>query len=168
MGRSLGPLRVGLSATYLRESFRFDLDEALLLDAGVVATIGPGFVGLSVQGLGGTVQLPGSDRTRPWRTTLGYGTRLFPVSTFVDLAGVAQLSVDADGEVRPAGGVELSYVPIEGLSFTARVGGRQPLDDGESAVTGGFGVSLDRVSLDYALDPVRGGAAAHRIGIRVR
>lgn len=168
VGRSLGPLRVGLAATFLRESFRFDRDDALLFDAGAVMAVGPGQLGLSVQGLGGTMQLPGSGRTRPWRTTLGYGTRAYPVSTYFDFAAVAQLSVDGNEQLSPAGGLELSYVPIEGLAFAARLGARRPRDAGESIVTTGIGVSLDRLSLDYALDPYRDGAAAHRLGIRIR
>ena len=168
VGRALGPLRLGVSATYLRESFRFDRDEALLLDAGVAMSLGPGQVALAVQGHGGTVQLPGSDRTRPWRSTLGYGIRPFPISTFFDLGAVAQVSLDGDEELRPAGGLELSYIPVEGFAVTARAGARRPRDDGESIFTAGLGVSLDRFSLDYALDPYRDGAAAHRLGIRVR
>lgn len=168
VARSVGPVRIGVAGTYLRERYGEELDESGLLDVGAALTLGPGILGLSVQQLGQSVTFVDSESIAPWRVTLGYGTRPYPIATFVDVAGVWQASVDADGEVRPAGGVELFYVPIEGLSFVARAGARRPLDAGESAFTTGLGVSLDRVSLDYALDPTRDGPVAHRIGIRIR
>lgn len=168
VARTLGPVRVGVTATYLREQFAELTDETALLDVGAAVTLGPGMLGFSLQQLGGPVTFANTETDEPWRVTLGYGTRTFPIATFVDIAGVWQASVDTDGEIRPAGGMEVFYVPIEGLSFVARAGARRPLDAGESVVTAGLGVSLDRVSLDYALDPSREGPVAHRIGIRIR
>jgi hypothetical protein len=36
-------------------------------------------------------------------------------------------------------------------------------------VTAGLGIVIDRISLDYAAEPLRGGRAiSHRVGLRIR
>jgi hypothetical protein len=71
--------------------------------------------------------------------------------------------------VRPAGGVELAYVPIEGVAVVVRQGLRLPRERDEPLVTGGLGVTVDRWSLDYAVEPMRGGRpVSHRLGLRIR
>lgn len=170
-GRALGPLRVGASATYARESGDLRQDETMTVDAGVTLPFGPGNalnVALLVQHLGRPIA---RDFTfgdeEPWRAVVAFGGRSYPLATFWDLSAVTQLAVDADGTVRTAGGVELAWVPVEGVSFALR-GGRRAPRDFERAYTAGLGLSLDRWSLDYALDPRRDGTSAHRVGVRIR
>ena len=80
-----------------------------------------------------------------------------------------QLTLEGNSFVRPAGGVEVGYVPIEGVAIVMRSGLRLPRERDESLVTGGLGLTLDRISIDYALEPFRGGRpASHRIGLRIK
>ena len=72
-----------------------------------------------------------------------------------------------NGELFPRGGVELSYSPIDGVTFTGRAGGRRPQLREERPVTAGAGFTVDRVTLDYGWETLRGGAG-HRLTLRLR
>ncbi len=169
--RALGPVRLGVSATYARETYAARHDETTHFDVGVVWPTGPGNLALTVQHEGAPLEIADGfqefEGAAEWRATLGYGAWGFPLATFWDFGGTAQLSVDEAGKVRSAGGVELTYVPVEGVSIAARVGSRSTIGN-ELPITGGLGLSLDRYSLDYALESFRGGVRAHRVGLRVR
>ncbi len=174
--RPVGPLRVGLGATYLRESASSDHQQAMLFDVGAALSMGFTTLGVVVQHVGETPALPGgflpthilpARPESPWRGVIGFGAG-GPLSTWFDFGVTAQVAVTSSWEVQPAGGLELSYVPLEGVAIAGRVGARQPRDAGESAATAGVGFTLDRYSLDYAIEPFRDGPAAHRVGVRIR
>lgn len=174
--RALGPVRAGVSATYVREAFREQNDESAQYDVGVVWPMGPTSLALAVQYVGTPLGLPGlaavSDSrdfegASDWRATIGYGGFGFPIATFWDIGGTVQLSVDEAGTVRSAGGGELTYVPLEGVAIAARVGHRSTIGN-ERPLTAGLGFTLDRYSLDYAIESFRGGQTAHRLGVRIR
>jgi len=178
IARPVGPVRLGASATYAREAFgEVDRvarhDEVTVADVGVTMPFGPGnamTVAAVVQHLG-----PGYQRgegERPWRGVLAVGGRNYPIATFWDVSAVTQLLIDADGTVHHAAGAELAWVPVEGVSVAARTGVRS-VDEADrfsaGRFTGGLGVSLDRWSLDWALEAARDGrSAAHRVGVRIR
>ncbi len=166
--RQVGPVRVGLGATYVRESLRSELEESALVDVGAMMPLGPVTVALAVQHLGAAVELPGTRVDQPWRAVTGVGSRAIPLGTWFDLSAVAQVAVDGAGFVEPAGGAELAYVPLEGVALALRAGAKRPRADDEGHFSGGFGVSLDRYSLDYAVEPFRGGVTTHRLGVRIR
>lgn len=174
--RAFGPVRLGVGATYVRESFNDESGQSSQYDVGVVWPIGPTSLAVTVQHIGNPLGLHGLpfvansnefEGASDWRATVGYGGWGFPLATFWDLGGTVQLSIDESGTVRPAGGVELTYVPVEGVSVAARVGHRSTIGN-ERPITGGFGLSLDRYSLDYAIESFRGGISAHRVGLRIR
>jgi hypothetical protein len=86
-----------------------------------------------------------------------------------DFGMQTQLTVERGGFVRPAAGGELGYVPIEGVSFVVRGGLRLPREKDELFATGGLGITVDRISLDYAVEPFRGGRpVSHRLGLRIK
>jgi len=86
-----------------------------------------------------------------------------------DMGLQTQLTVDRDGYVSPAAGYEIGYVPIEGVSFNARVGVRWLREADASPATGGLGITVDRISIDYAIEPYRGGhPVSHRLGLRIK
>jgi hypothetical protein len=66
------------------------------------------------------------------------------------------------------GGVEFSYVPIDGIVFAGRVGGRLPEKNAESPVTLGGSFTFDRISFDYGFEPYKGKGSGHRVGVRIR
>lgn len=175
VARPLGRVRLGVSATYARDAFVERQDEVTVADVGVTMPFGPGNalnVAVTVQQLGHGSQRGVGDGERPWRGTLAFGGRNYPLATFWDISAITQLMIDAEGTVHHAGGAELAWVPVEGVSIAARTGFRSvDAVDRVSAgrVTGGLGVTVDRWSLDWALDASREGRpSAHRVGVRIR
>ena len=124
-------------------------------------------VAVAVQHLGPHLEVAGRRELLPAQLALGIATAPRGLGKWVDVSGVAQLDVRRDGELFPRGGMELSYTPIEGVSFAARVGGRRPQLRDERGLTAGGGFTLDRVTLDYAWEPLREGAG-HRLTLRLR
>lgn len=169
LARSIRGLRVGASAKYAEERVGFARDGTLSLDIGASKPIGPATLAVSVQNIGSGPDLYYVAGPLPTRLTVGYGGGLFPISAQWDIGMQTQVSVERDGFVRPAGGVELAFVPIEGLAFVVRTGLRLPRETDEPLATGGLGVTADRFSLDYAIEPMRGNRpASHRLGLRIR
>ncbi|WP_353268118.1 hypothetical protein [Gemmatimonas sp.] len=167
--RTIKGFRLGANVKYAEERLGGSRDGVAALDVGMNRPLGPATIGVSVQNIGAGPQIGGIDGSLQTRVTIGYGGGLFPIWERFDIGMQSQLSVERDGFVRPAGGVELGYVPVEGVSFIIRQGVRMPRERDESLVTGGFGVTVDRFSFDYAFDPVRGGRpVSHRVGIRVK
>jgi len=174
--------RIGVTGKYLREELAVSEDRALA-DVGVGRDFTlwlPFQAALSVQNLGSDFSsdavlivpqnLPGldgaPDRARlPMRASLGLSSGA-PVGP-LDIGALAQLSVLRDGFVAPAGGVEAGYSWLDGYSIALRAGARRP-ENGEGVLTAGAGFSVDRISIDYALETLTGGRTAHRVGLRIR
>jgi len=174
--RAVGPVRIGVGATYVRESFRTENDESAQFDAGVVWPLGPTNLAFTMQHVGKSLALSGPSRitnsaefegASDWRATIGYGGWGFPLATFWDLGATVQLSIDESGAVRSAGGGELTYVPLEGVAIAGRIGHRSTIGN-ERPLTAGLGFTLDRYSIDYAVEAFRGVSSAHRVGLRIR
>lgn len=167
--RTIKGLRVGANVKYTEERLGADRDGTAAFDLGVVRPWGQAIVSLAVQNLGAGPRIGGAEGTLPTRVVIGYGGGPYSRWEHWDLGMQTQLSVERDGFVRPAGGVELGYVPIEGVAIMLRHGFRLPREKDESLVTAGLGLNLDRWSIDYAMEPMRGGRpVSHRIGLRVR
>ena len=169
--RPLGPVRLGVAATYAREAAR----EATTVDVAASLPFGPGnalgFTAI-VQHLGQSIARdPVFEDEDPWRAVLAIGGRNFPLATFWDLSAYSQVAIDADGSRQLAGGGELAWVPLEGVAVALRAGARQARLL-ERPLTGGLGLTLDRWSLDYAFEydrePRVDGRALHRVGLRIR
>ena len=130
--------------------------------------------GLTVQNIGrdvSTTRLVGQQlvlagpEAYPLMTTLGL-TANRSVGIY-DLLVTSAVSVERDGFVVPAGGVEVNYSWLDGYNVAIRAGARRP-DIGERAITAGAGFSVDHLSVDYALEALAGSHIGHRIGLRVR
>lgn len=164
--RGVRRAKVGVAVRYADERIGFDRNGGVTVDAGMQMPLWLGTVGLSAQHLGGT--RASTNQTRPHRLSLGWSATR-PVHVAWDLGVTTQVTVEADGFVRPIGALEASYVPIQGVAITARGGVRAAQFAEEALATGGFGVTIDHLSLDYAIEPRRATApVVHRIGVRVR
>jgi hypothetical protein len=170
IARTIKGLRLGVGVKYAEERFGAVHDGTVAVDLGVTRPAGPGAIGIVVQNLGAGVRFNGEKGTLPRRIGIGFGGGMFPFNEYFDLGAQMQLTVEGDDWfVRPAGGVELGYVPIEGVAIVLRTGLRLPREPDEPLVTGGLGLNVDRFSLDYAMEPFRGGRpVSHRLGVRVR
>ncbi|HEX3868361.1 MAG TPA: hypothetical protein VHV78_16465, partial [Gemmatimonadaceae bacterium] len=101
----------------------------------------------------------------PLRTTLG-GSFSHQLGEF-DLVSTAAVSVLRANGVSPAGGAELGYSWLDGYDIALRGGLRRPLP-GEAPITAGAGLTMDRLSIDYALETLTGSRVVHRLGFRIR
>lgn len=176
VAQSFRGFRAGLTTKYVREELSVR-EERILMDLGVgrdVALFGiPVTTALSIQNIGrdfspDALLSPTGSRARtrlPSRGVFGASSQM-PVG-LIDLGLATQVSVLRDGFVTPAGGLEIGYSWLDGLALAFRAGARRP-ESGEGALTAGAGFRVDRLSIEYALESLAGGRAAHRVGIRIR
>jgi hypothetical protein len=162
-------VRFGGSAKYLQEEVGGFQANGAAFDLGAAKDLfGRATVAIAARDIGEVMHFDNADVDLPTRVSLGASASA-PAFTFVDLAATAAITWRRDGEFIPAGGIEASYVPLDGWAFTGRVGARKVADrSGASPLTLGAGISFDRLSLDYAYGSLEVGGTAHRIGLRIR
>ena len=166
--KTVKDVRLGAALTYAEEQVGATVDGTVAMDVGVSKTFRGITYGAVVHHLGAGLHMRGVSAVLPTTLTLGAGIQQ-AIAPAWDLGGQAALQVGRDGVPRPAGGVEVSYVPIDGVSVVWRAGVRMPREQDALPVTGGMGLMIDHVLIDYALEPMRAGRpVAHRIGIRLR
>lgn len=169
VARTIKGLRLGGSAKYAEDRVGSAHDGTVAFDIGVMRALGPANVTLLAQNLGPGLGIAGERGTLPRRVGLGYGGGLYPLWEHWDLGAQIQVALEGDLFVRPAAGIELGYVPIEGVALVVRGGGRRPRERDDAMVTGGLGIVIDRINVDYAIEPMRGGRPlSHRVGIRLK
>lgn len=169
IGRTIKGKRFGISARYAQEHVYGIHAGTLAFDLGFSMPLGPASLAIVAQNLGADPELNGDPIALPRRFGVGLGGGMLTISEHFDLGAQTQVMVEADGFVRPGGGIELAYVPIDGVSLVWRQGLRLPREPDEPLITAGLGVTVDRWSLDYAMEPMRGGRpVSHRVGIRLR
>lgn len=162
-------LRWGIGAKYVEERVRDDRAAGVAFDIGVSRSLSllNSTVALALQHLGPSLSVEDRREALPAQLAMGIATTPRGVGKWVDVSGSAQLDVRRDGSLFPRGGLEVSYVPIEGVAVTGRAGGRRPQLREERALVMGAGVTVDRLSLDYGWEPLRDGAG-HRLTVRLR
>ena len=165
--------RIGAAAKYVQETIGGSRGSGALFDVGLGREFFGYSFGLSAQNLGEaltqsvvpTSSFLAQSANLPFRATLGVAKgKSF---SQVDVSATAAVSTLRDGFVIPAGGAELVYSWLDGYVVQFRAGARRP-EPGEGAITAGAGLSIDRLSIDYALATLSGSRVAHRIGLRVR
>ncbi|WP_373070520.1 hypothetical protein [Gemmatimonas sp.] len=162
-------LRWGVGAKYVEERVSEDRAGGVAFDIGASKSLQflNSTVGVAVQHLGPRLKVAGRRESLPAQLALGIATAPKGLGKWFDLSGTAELDVRRDGEIFPRGGAELSYVPIEGVAFTGRVGGRRPQLREERPIAAGGGITIDRFTLDYGWEALREGAG-HRVTVRLR
>ncbi|MDQ6886659.1 MAG: hypothetical protein M3068_05130 [Gemmatimonadota bacterium] len=160
-------LRVGIAGKYAEERSSQTRVGRAAVDLGLAQDVWGGTVGLAVQNIGPRLRLGARKVPFPLRTTLGFSRGVLPLGPF-DVALSSAISVLRDGRVNPAGGLELSYVPLDGWVVAGRLGARRTETSGESPLTAGASLGLDRLVVDYAWERIAAGAGAHRVGVRIR
>ena len=170
---------LGASAKYAAAQAGDERTSRLMLDAGISRDMSLGdFVPLTlaaaVQNIGtsaaDTVQL-----NTPLRAALGLASG-GPVGP-LDLALSAQVAVERNatqsllrhGRMIGGLGAEFGYTWLDGYNIAVRVGERAaPTRTDIGHFTFGAGLTLDRVTIDYAGEGEVGSRMAHRIGVRLR
>jgi hypothetical protein len=130
-------------------------------------------IGLSAQNLGRDLHEAGVRQELPTRVSLGASLPATSISTYFDFAASAALSWERGSGLVPKGGVELTYEPVSGWTFTGRAGVQRvvsrPGELRQSAISLGGSFGVNAWSIDYAFQPgVAGGPAVQSLGIRVQ
>jgi hypothetical protein len=172
MAQVFKSVRLGGVAKLVDEQIGQSRNTRAVFDAGAGRDFFGYTFGLAVQNIGESfapTTVPGSGiiavSHMPLRATLGVARGWF-FNTF-DVAATAAVSTLRDGFVVPAGGAELGWSWLDGYTLLLRAGARRP-EVGEGPVTAGAGFTMDRLSIDYALESLSGSRVAHRVGLRVR
>ncbi|MCG8468980.1 MAG: hypothetical protein MJB57_12375 [Gemmatimonadetes bacterium] len=164
-------LENGVAFKYVEQSFDNASDRGLLFDVGVGRDLGPIAVALTARNLGSDLGIPtGATRTSlemPTQLALGATTEQFEVGE-LDMFLTGQLMVRRDGEVVPAGGLEVSYWPVQGYTFRLRAGAQRVIEDERSPFAFGAAFTSDSITFEYAFQPFDGDGSGHRFGIRWR
>ena len=161
--------RVGAAAKFAEERIGLSRDGAPAFDVGMARDFSfRTTIGLATQHIGSRLQVAGQDLARATQTTLGAAAFSPPLFTFFDLVGTAAVTYRHDGRWIPAGGVEVTYVPLDGWALSGRIGARRADQIGGKPLTLGAGLGFDRIGVDYAWHAMDGDASAHRIGLRLR
>jgi hypothetical protein len=171
--RSYFGIRFGAAGHYVSEQQQLTgRTDGVLFDAGAGRDVLGVTVGVSVQNLGGSLELGGVSADPPTRVSLGGLKDGIRVGTFFDLAVAASVSLEAGGRMVPGAGAELTWEPVAGWTFAGRVGVRRGDPAGApglSPVSFGGSFGLDALHLDYAFTPYHGVAGgSHRIGLRIQ
>jgi hypothetical protein len=163
-------VRFGGAAKFVQEEVSGYRDGSAAFDVGVAKDFfGRVTVGIAGRDIGYGLRIQGESFELPTRVTLGSFASAPPLFTYFDLNASAALSYRRDGELIPAGGIELTYVPLDGWAFSGRAGARRVVDySGTKPLTLGAGLAFDRLSVDYAFDQLVRGGGSHRVGIRLR
>jgi hypothetical protein len=195
-------LRVGGAAKYVEDNASLSRVGRAAFDLGVSKDLFRFYTfGLAVQNIGTSMKVPASCEALsitctapppvpgggsipqlttvnlPLRTTLGVATSR-AVGEFDVVATAAVSMVRADW-FSASGGAEIGYSWLDGYAIALRAGARRPLP-GERPFTAGAGFTMDRLSIDYALElltawrlnssglPESAGRVGQRIGLRIR
>ena len=167
--RVIKGFRVGVAAKVIEQRIGNSRDGTVGLDIGIVRRffgITWGFSGQNI-GRGLTTGTGGSGAPLPHRLTFGASTSSRPLGP-LDVLATAAVSRRRDGEIIPAGGIEISWWPVIGRTFTGRIGVRRVPGDASSPLTIGAAFTSDTFSFEYALEEFDGPGASHRFGFRWR
>jgi hypothetical protein len=161
-------MRWGAAVKYADDVLPAARAGTVALDLGVSRDVLGVTVGAAAQNLGPGLRDGDVRRRLPRRLTIGASAATPPIGAYVDLSATAAVSVLHDGFVSPGGGVELSLTPLEGITLTGRAGARRVGRSAEQPLTLGAGLAVDRLTLDYAFEGMRGPGGGHRVGLQIR
>lgn len=167
--RPVKGLQVGVTVGYADHRMPDERAGAPTVDVGILSGSTVRW-GVAVRHLGPALRLAGEDFDQPLEVAVGVAMLPWTPSVrlaHLDLAGAADLAVRRDGRVVVGGGVEATWVPVQGIGVAGRLGARST-EAGERPLTAGLGLTLDSFSLDYAVQPYEGSTALHRLGVRWR
>lgn len=158
--------QVGLAANLLEVRAGTERAAGAMFDVGVAQSMGPVVLGLAAQGLGRRIVLGDGTALRydaPVHATLTAATRRATLGP-LDVDAAAAMSA-WDGYFAAGGGMELSYWPVIGRTFTARFGFRH--DDDGTRPTFGAAIQLDDVGFAWAFEHFDAGNV-QRVGLVFR
>jgi len=172
-GREVRGIDAGISLKYVEQSLDGRRDEGFAVDLGLAKHLGPLMVSVVGRNLGPNLDLedetPGTTTgfELPSLIAAGASTEKFELGP-LDMLMTTQVMRRRDGEVIPAGGVEVSYWPVVGYTFRLRGGLQRVVDDARSPFTFGVAFTGDNITIEYAFQSFDGAGNAHRVGVKWR
>lgn len=163
----VGPVDVGVTGRVLSVRSGSTFDRGAAFDVGAAYDAGAVVAALSVQALGPEMALGSDPVATPTRVSLGVASRRRPIGP-LDIMFAAALDRLHGGHFRPGGGIEISYWPVQGRTFAARIGYDGPVNDEPArSLTLGGALTGDDFSFDYAWGELDG-RNVHRVGVSWR
>jgi hypothetical protein len=158
-------VRAGIVAKYAEDVVSSVRIGRPLADIGLAKDMFRSTIGLAVQNIGEDGDIDAGDFHVPLKTTLGiaHARSVGPYDIFVTGA----VALIRDEFVQPSGGLEINYSWLSGYNIALRGGARRSTI-GEEPLTAGAGLTMDRLSIDYALETLSNRRLGHRIGLRIR
>ena len=167
-GRELDGVRVGIAGKVAEQRLPDVRAAAAAVDVGIAKQVGPVWLGLAAQNVGGALRLGPAGRWQlPRKTTVGAAVDFYPLGP-LDVGASAAVAFEEGGEVVPGGGIEIGYSPLEGYSGALRAGVRRVVGDDVGPLSLGAILTRDRFSLEYAYQAIEAPGELHRVGIRFR
>jgi hypothetical protein len=164
--RRIFGIRIAAVGKAITQRWLDDRETTVALDLSSGHVFGPVTAGLSVQNIGTSADFSGQDADAPLRLTVAASWRTLQLGP-LDVLPAASITRTPDGTIVPAAGVEVGYWPIQGRTFIARFGVRDPASESADPFTIGAGFAGDRISLDWAWVPFDAGSS-HRVSVRWR
>lgn len=166
--RRVKGIRVAVTGKLIEQRNAGERDATVGADISTGLPVGPFLLGLAAQNLGMAATIMGQEIPLPDRITLGIATPRTTTVGPLDVGWAAGVSRLHGGRIGAGGGLEISWWPIIGRTFTGRIGYRYEEDVDLEPVTLGAAFSGDRISIDYAWGRYEGGTNVHRFGLRWR
>ncbi len=158
-------VRAGVVAKYAEDVVSSIRLGRPLADVGLAKDMFRSTIGLAVQNIGEDGNVNAGFFHVPLKTTLGIA-HARPVGPY-DIAVTGAVALIRDEFVQPSGGAEINYSWLNGYNIALRAGARRSIV-GEEPFTAGAGFTMDRLSVDYALETLSNRRVGHRVGLRVR
>jgi hypothetical protein len=165
--REILGIRVGVVGKAVEQRVGPGRDATLAGDFGITRRIMGIIVGLSAQNLGPALSIGDISRPLPARMTVGLSSPSRQVGP-LDLVISTAVSRRHDGEIIPAGGIEVAWWPIVGRTFIGRFGLRRVPGDGASPFTFGVGFRGDVIAIEYTFEEFDAPGSSHRVGLSWR
>lgn len=157
-------VEAGVVAKFVEQSIDGSSDHTEAFDFGLGKDLGPVMLGLTARNLGSNLEGGGE---LPSQIAIGLTSAEFQVGA-LDMFVTSQFLRRRDGEVIPAGGLEISYWPVRGYTFRLRAGAQRVVDDQRSPLTFGAAFTGDGITFEYAFQAFDQEGSAHRFGFRWR
>ena len=158
--------RIGVAAKYAEDVVSSARLSRPLADVGLARVFFGNTIGLAVQNIGRDMDLlNGTTVDLPTRTTLGASRA--QIAGPLDLYVTGAVSMLRTDRFDASGGLEAAYSWLSGYNIALRAGLRRR-DVGIDPFTAGAGFTMDRLSIDYALETLANGRIGNRIGLRIR
>ena len=177
--RTVLGVHTGVALKYLQQIVDSNQDQTWAADFGLAKEVGRTMISLTAKNLGSDLKivehlcaacdptelLVTHDLELPTQIVAGVSVEQFEVGEF-DMILTSQIMRRRDGEFIPAGGVEVSYWPVQGYTFRIRTGLQRVTEEDRSPFTVGAAFTGDNITIEYAFQSFDERGSAHRFGLR--